>query len=222
MTQRMLMVLTSHAALGDSGRPTGFWLEELVVPLRAFRAAGLEVDLASVLGGRPPLDPGSADFDASDVADLDALLDSAQTLTEVDPARYDAVFLVGGHGAMWDFPNNDSLARIVSEVHLAGVVGAVCHGVAGLVDATTFDGVPLVRGRVLTGFSDDEETAVGADAVIPFSVQQRLAELGGVVEVGAPFTEHVRRDGRLVTGQNPMSSAAVATEVIDALADVRR
>ncbi|MBG6134925.1 type 1 glutamine amidotransferase domain-containing protein [Longispora fulva] len=221
MTQRILMVLTSHDALGDSGMPTGFWLEELVAPLHAFRTAGHDVELASVLGGRPPLDPGSATYDTAAVPDLDELLATTAALDTVDPARYAGVFLVGGHGTMWDFPQDPHLARIVTAVHATGAVGAVCHGVAGLLGATAGDGTPLVRDRRVTGFSDAEESMVGADAVIPFWLQRRLADLGADVEVGAPFTEHVRRDGRLVTGQNPQSSAATAAALVEVLAGVR-
>ncbi|GII05582.1 dimethylallyltransferase [Planobispora takensis] len=210
------MVLTSHDTFGTTGRPTGFWLEELAVPLRAFREAGLAVDLASVRGGRPPVDPASTTDPAIDPA-LEALLTSSAPLTSVDPADYDAVFLVGGHGTMWDFPTDESLARIVSTIGPTGVVAAVCHGVAGLLGATTPTGDPLVAGRTVTGFSDAEEVLAGASAALPFSLEQRLKTLGAVVEVGEPFTPTVRRDGRLLTGQNPASSAGLAAAVIDAL-----
>ncbi|WP_433254539.1 type 1 glutamine amidotransferase domain-containing protein [Streptosporangium sp. CA-135522] len=217
MSQRILVVLTSHDVLGSTGRPTGFWLEELVTPLLAFQRAGLQVDLASTRGGLPPVDPSSADFDISQIADLDTLLADTMPLKSVDPHGYDAVFLVGGHGTMWDFPANDTLAEIVSSVYHAGVVAAVCHGVAGLLEATTPEGAPLVAERTVTGFSDAEEALVGADTAIPFSLQQRLKALGAVVEVGEPFTVTVRRDGRLLTGQNPASSAGVAQALVEAL-----
>ncbi|MGY0235895.1 type 1 glutamine amidotransferase domain-containing protein [Longispora urticae] len=221
MTQRILMVLTSHGELGASGTATGFWLEELAAPLAAFRSAGFDVELASVRGGRPPLDPGSAEYDAGAVPDLDDLLAATTALDTVDPARYAGVFLVGGHGTMWDFPDDPHLARLVTDVHRTGAVGAVCHGVAGLLGATADDGTPLVAGRLVTGFSDAEEKMIGADAVIPFHLQQRLTGLGATVEVGAPFTGCVRRDGRLVTGQNPQSSAATAAALVEVLASVR-
>ena len=211
------MVLTSHDTLGTSGRPTGFWMEELVAPLRAFRHAGLAVDLSSVRGGQPPVDPASTGDTAPDPA-LDALLAGTVPLASVDPAGYDAVFLVGGHGTMWDFPDNEALAAIVSTIGRTGVVAAVCHGVAGLVGATTSTGDPIVAGRTVTGFSDAEEVLAGATAALPFSLEQRLKSLGAVVEVGEPFTPTVRRDGRLLTGQNPASSAGVAAAVVDVLA----
>ena len=211
------MVLTSHSTLGTSGRPTGFWMEELVAPLRAFRHAGLAVDLSSVRGGQPPVDPASTGDTAPDPA-LDALLAGTVPLASVDPAGYDAVFLVGGHGTMWDFPDNEALAAIVSTIGRTGVVAAVCHGVAGLVGATTSTGDPIVAGRTVTGFSDAEEVLAGATAALPFSLEQRLKSLGAVVEVGEPFTPTVRRDGRLLTGQNPASSAGVAAAVVDVVA----
>jgi putative intracellular protease/amidase len=216
MTRSILMVLTSHDTFGTTGRPTGFWLEELVVPLRAFRDAGLAVDLTSVRGGRPPIDPASTADTVTDPG-LDAMLTSTAPLASVDPADYDAVFLVGGHGTMWDFPDDESLARLVGAIGRTGVVAAVCHGAAGLLGATTSTGDPLVAGRTVTGFSDAEEVLAGAMAALPFSLEQRLKNLGAVVEVGEPFTPTVRRDGRLLTGQNPASSAGVAAAVIDAL-----
>ncbi|WP_109597655.1 type 1 glutamine amidotransferase domain-containing protein [Actinoplanes xinjiangensis] len=217
MTRSVLMVLTSHDTFGTTGRPTGFWLEELVVPLEAFRDAGLAVDLASVRGGRPPVDPASTGDAALDPA-LDADLTRTVPLASVDPAGYDAVFLVGGHGTMWDFPDDGSLSGIVGTIGRTGVVAAVCHGVAGLLGATTPTGDPLVAGRTVTGFSDAEELLAGATAALPFSLERRLKDLGAVVEIGAPFTSTVRRDGLLITGQNPASSAGVAAAVVDALA----
>ena len=219
MSHELLMIMTSNGILGDSGRPTGVWVEEVCVPLKAFRDAGFTVSAASPLGGRPPNDPRSAGFDTSTVPDLEAWLDGAGVLAEVDPGRYAAVFLAGGHGTMWDFAGNEALDLIVGSVAARGIVAAVCHGPAGLLGAAGADGEPLVAGRTVTAFSDAEEDAAGASAVIPFSLQQRLAALGAAVEVAAPFTANVRRDGNLVTGQNPASSAAVAEAVIAALRD---
>lgn len=222
MSNELLMIVTSHGALGDSGLPTGAWLEEMCVPLKAFRDAGLAVAIASPLGGRPPIDPNSAGFDTSAVPDLEARLDRTEILANVDPGRYAAVFLAGGHGTMWDFPMDEALARVVGSVASHGVVAAVCHGPAGLLGAVGADGKPLVAGRTITAFSDAEEDAAGASAVIPFSLQQELAALGAAVEVAAPFAANVRRDGNLVTGQNPASSAAIAEATIAAVRDLRR
>ncbi|CRK61844.1 ThiJ/PfpI family protein [Alloactinosynnema sp. L-07] len=190
-------MLTSTASLG--GRPTGAWLEEFAIPAQVFGEAGFTVDVASILGGTPPIDPASGSAGPTDTV----------AVADVDPSGYDAVFLVGGHGTMADFPDNPALARLLTEVSL---VAAVCHGSAALLN------VPgLVRGRTLTAFSDAEETIVGADAIIPFSLERRLAQLGAIVEVGDPFTSTVRRDGKLFTGQNPQSSAELADLVVKEL-----
>jgi putative intracellular protease/amidase len=217
MGSELLMIVTSNGTLGNSGLPTGVWLEEVCVPLKAFRDAGLAVAGASPMGGRPPIDPNSAGFDTSAVPDLDAWLAGTRPLGDVDPGRYDAVFLAGGHGTMWDFPANEALAGVIGDVASHGVVAAVCHGPAGLIGATDEGGKPLVAGRTITAFSDAEEDATASSAIIPFSLQQRLAALGATVEVSEPFTVNVRRDGNLVTGQNPASSAAVAEAVIAAV-----
>lgn len=222
MNIELLMIVTSHGTLGDSGVPTGAWLEEVCVPLKAFRDAGLGVAIASPLGGRPPIDPNSAGFDTSSVPDLEAWLDGTGVLADVDPGRYDAVFLAGGHGTMWDFPGNRTLARVVGDVASRGVVAAVCHGPTGLLGAAGPDGKPLVAGRTITAFSDAEEDAAGASGVIPFSLQQELAALGAAVEVAAPFTANVRRDGNLVTGQNPASSAVIAEATVAAVRDLHK
>ncbi len=221
MPNELLMIMTSNGTLGDSGRPTGVWVEEVCVPLKAFRDAGFTVSAASPMGGRPPVDPRSAAFDTSTVPDLEAWLDGTGPLADVDPGRYAAVFLVGGHGTMWDFPGNAELSRVVAAVASRGVVSAVCHGPAGLIGVTSPDGKPLIAGRTVTAFSDAEEDAAGTRDASPFSLQEELASLGAIVEVAAPFTENVRRDGNLVTGQNPMSSAAVAKAVTAAVADLR-
>lgn len=190
----VLLVLTSAATLG--GHPTGVWLEEYTVPLHAFKAAGFTVDVASVLGGTPPIDPASGSGGPTDTL----------ALADVDPAAYDAVFLVGGHGAMADFPDNPVLAEVLRNTD---VVAAVCHGSAGLLNV-----LDLVEGRVVTVFSDSEETAAGADAFIPFSLARKMVELGANVEAGDPFTSSVRQDGKLFTGQNPQSSGALADLVV--------
>jgi putative intracellular protease/amidase len=222
MTGELLMIVTSNKTLGDSGLPTGAWLEEVCVPLKAFRDAGLAVAIASPLGGRPPIDPNSAGFDTSAVPDREEWLDGTEIMADVDPGRYAAVFLAGGHGTMWDFPDSQALSRIVGSVASNGVVAAVCHGPAGLIGAADADGKPLVAGRTVTAFSDAEEDAAGASAVVPFSLQRELTALGATVEVAAPFTVNVRRDGNLVTGQNPASSAATAEAAIAAVRDLRR
>lgn len=225
---RILIVLTSHATLGNTGKPTGFYLEELAVPYWAFRDAGHSVDLASIAGGKPPHDPASLRDDPKDnpeavtrfLADKDAAASLSRTLPieAVKPASYDAVFLPGGHGTMWDLPGNPALARVIGTIAKdRGAVGAVCHGPAGLVDAKGSDGQPLVRGKRVNSFTDAEERASGLGGTVPFMLETRLRELGGIFEGGPDFAPYAVRDGTLVTGQNPASSAKVAALMLEIL-----
>lgn len=230
MAERALVLLTSHARLGDTGKDTGFYWEELAAPYYALLDAGLEVDIASVSGGEPPADPGSAEGDAvtepvrrflgDDVA-MKALKNSAAVAT-VNPAAYRIVFLPGGHGAMWDLPTTPAVGRLVADAYEAGaVVGAVCHGPAGLTEVTLSDGEPLVKGRRVTGFTDSEEHAVGLEAVVPFLLETKLRSLGADVVVADDFSVHALRDGRLVTGQNPASSVKVGELLLEAMREGR-
>ncbi|MGI5241462.1 type 1 glutamine amidotransferase domain-containing protein [Dactylosporangium sp. CA-139066] len=205
----ILIVLTSHATLGDTGRPTGYYVSEAAEPWRAFTAAGHTVELASIAGGVPAADGDWAGFE-----DFRPVV-AAGTIPvgAADPARYDAVFLAGGHGTMWDFPGSAELAALVEAVHeRGGVVGAVCHGPAGLPAS-------VLAGREVAGFTDEEEQAVGLTGVVPFSLQQRLTQRGAVVRTAPAFQAQAVRDGRLVTGQNPASAAGVAEGVLQALSE---
>ncbi len=226
------LILTSHTALGDTGRPTGFHFEELATPYFALVDAGHEVVLASIRGGAAPHDPGSFKAEASArpasvnrfAADPAAMAKLATTtaVADLDAAGLDGVFLPGGHGTMWDFPGNPALAQLISRVHAGGgVIGAVCHGPAGLVDATRPDGTPLIQGLRVNSFTNAEEAAIGLTAVMPFLLETRLRDLGSVFEAGDNWTSKAVSDGRVVTGQNPMSAAAVAALTVEALADIR-
>ncbi|WP_424975617.1 type 1 glutamine amidotransferase domain-containing protein [Dinoroseobacter sp. S124A] len=228
----ILIVLTSHTALGETGRPTGFYYEELAVPYWALVDAGHRVTLASIQGGAAAHDPTSLDAEPSkrpaavqrflDAPEAMAALANTAAISDIDPAAYDAIFLPGGHGTAFDFPQSTALAKAVSAIHAAGgVVAAVCHGPAGLVNATRADGTPLVAGLRVNSFTNAEEEAVGLTDVVPFLLETRFRELGAHFEAGADFTETAIRDGRLITGQNPMSSAAVATLLLDALTETR-
>jgi putative intracellular protease/amidase len=227
---KILVVLTSHTAMGDTGRLTGFFYEELATPYWAFIDAGFDVDIASIQGGAAAYDPSSLDADATArpapvrrfLADPTAMSKLAKTspIEAVNEATYNAVFLPGGHGTMWDFPGSGALARIVGTFFDAGkVVGAVCHGPAGLLSARRADGRPIVAGRRVNGFTDAEEQAVGLTHVVPFLLETRLREQGGLFENGPNFQPYAVRDGNLVTGQNPASSALVAESIIAALRD---
>jgi len=219
----VLMIVTSHARLGDSEKPTGFWLEELAAPYGVFRDAGLAIDIASPAGGRPPADPKSEQSEEAAVRrfldDREAMarLESTRRLADVT-ARYDAYFVVGGHGVMWDLATSTELASLLGRAHDAGkVIAAVCHGPAALVGVRDAKGHPIVAGRRIAAFSNEEEDAVGLTGVVPFPLETRLRELGARYERGPKWGAFAVRDGNLVTGQNPQSSADTAREVLAAL-----
>lgn len=219
----VLMIVTSHARLGETDKPTGFWLEELAAPYAVFRDAGLRIDLASPAGGRPPADPKSETSDAEPVrrflGDPEAMAQLASTRRLADVAEgYDAYFVVGGHGVMWDLATSPEAAALLGRAHDAGkVVAAVCHGPAALVGVRDAQGQPIVSGRRVAAFSNEEEDAVGLTGVVPFQLETRLRELGARYERGPKWSAFAVRDGKLVTGQNPQSSAETAREVLAAL-----
>lgn len=216
------MVLTSTAVLGDSGRLGGFNASEAARPWAVFRDAGHRVDLGSVAGGEPPRD--EVDLDDPDQAAF--FTEAAEQLAatpaahQIDPSGYDAVFFVGGHTTMWDFPDNPALASIARAIYEhGGVVGAVCHGPAALVGLTLSDGSLLVAGKRVAAFTKSEEVAGGMIDLIPFVLSERLIAQGAEHVPAPDWSEHVVRDGRLVTGQNPASARRTAQQVIEALAD---
>lgn len=222
--KRILMVTTSHASLGDTGEATGLWFEELATPYYTFVDAGAQVAIASIRGGRIPIDPRSRS-DAGGgpasverfMADAGAMDKLAHSLPVADVRADDcaAVFLPGGHGTMWDLPQSAALASLLGAAWDADkVVAAVCHGPAGLLNARDAAGRLLVDGRRVTGFTDSEEAAAGLAATVPFLLEARLRELGGQFESGPDFQPHALADGRLVTGQNPASSAQTAALVL--------
>jgi putative intracellular protease/amidase len=223
----VLFVLTSTKTMGVSGKPTGAWLEEFTIPYYAIRDAGFVTSVATTAGGAVPFDPRSTESGSVDVPEnmrfrTDAELHTTvQTTPSVEQVRFDdyaAIFLPGGHGTMWDFPNSTALARGVSDIFAAGKpVAAVCHGPAGLVRATAPDGRPLVANRWASAFTTKEEVAVGLKEVVPFLLDERLASLGARVVKGRNFATTAVVDGRLITGQNPQSARATAALLIAAL-----
>lgn len=228
MAKRALVILTSHDRLGDSGRATGFYYEELATPYWALVDAGLSVDIASVQGGPAPHDPGSLGAPGSRPADVERFVgdpaavekvQATRNVAEVRAEEYDAFFLPGGHGTMWDLPTSTALAELLGRAFdLGKVIGAVCHGPAGLVAARRADGRPIVEGKRVNSFTDAEEAAVGLTQVVPFLLESRLRQLGASFEGAGNFQPYAVRDGNLVTGQNPMSSPLVAAEMVKALA----
>ena len=223
---KVLIVLTSHDELGNTGEKTGFWLEELAAPYYVFRDAGAEVTLASPRGGQPPLDPKSASPDFQTAATrrfeadaaAKAALAATHRLADMAIGDYDAVFYPGGHGPLWDLASDaHSIALIEAALAAGKPVGAVCHAPAVLREVKGPDGAPLVKGKAVTGFSNSEEAAVALTDVVPFLVEDMLVAKGGSYSRGADWAPHVVRDGLLVTGQNPASSAPTAEALLDML-----
>lgn len=220
---KILLVLTSHGQLGDTGKRTGFWLEELAAPYYVFKDAGAEVVLASPKGGQPPLDPKSDEPDAQTDAtrrfraDREAMqaLASTTPLASVNADDFDAVFYPGGHGPLWDLAESqDSRALIESTLAAGKPVAAVCHAPGVLRHVQAADGTPLVKGKRVTGFTNTEEAAVGLTKVVPFLVEDMLKANGGQYSKGADWQSYVVTDGLLVTGQNPASSAEGAKALL--------
>ena len=226
MAKMILMVLTSHDELGATGEKTGFWLEEFAAPYYVFKDAGADVTLASPKGGQPPVDPKSDEQDNQtdatrrfkDDKDAQDQLASTVKLSEVDAADFDAVFYPGGHGPLWDLVTDPDSIHLIEAFWRAGKpVSAVCHAPIVLIHAKDENGVLIVEGRKVTGFTNGEEDAVGLTSVVPLLVEDALKERGGKYEKADDFTAFAVQDGRLITGQNPPSSERTAELVLEAL-----
>lgn len=223
---KILMVLTSHDTLGDTGKKTGFWLEEFAAPYYVFKDAGADIILASPKGGQPPIDPSSDSADAQtddtrrfkDDPETQKHLATTLKLSDVTEDGFDAIFYPGGHGPLWDLAESADSKRLIEAFAAADLpVGAVCHAPAVFRHTQGADGKPLVSGRRVTGFTNTEEEAVGLTDVVPFLVEDMLKANGGQYEKGADWASFVLRDGKLVTGQNPASSAAAAQDILGLL-----
>ncbi|MER6026451.1 type 1 glutamine amidotransferase domain-containing protein [Streptomyces sp. NPDC001851] len=220
---KVLLALTSHGELGDTGRSTGFYVPEAAHPYEVFTKAGYQVDFVSVRGGSSPLDGVAPDDEdaARFLADpaVAAKLADTPTADRLDPADYAAVYFVGGHGTMWDFPDATELTAFAAAVYeRGGVVAAVCHGPSALVNLRLSDGTHLVDGKEVAVFTNAEEESVELAEVVPFLLQTRLTERGATVRTGPMWAENTVADGRLVTGQNPASAARVAELTVGILA----
>lgn len=224
--KKILMVLTSHDRLGDTGLKTGFWLEEFAAPYYVFKDAGHAITLASPAGGQPPLDPKSNEpaFQTEAThrfrADADAAhrLASTKRLADVNPADFDAVFYPGGHGPLWDLAEDPhSIALIEATLDAGKPLGAVCHAPGVLRHAKQADGTPLVRDRRVTGFTNSEEAAVQLTKIVPFLVEDMLKANGAQYSSGPDWQPNAVVDGLLITGQNPASSELVARKLLEAL-----
>jgi putative intracellular protease/amidase len=223
---KVLMVITSHDQLGDTGRKTGFWLEELAAPYYAFKDAGVEITLASPKGGRPPLDPMSNELAfRTDLtirfqkdAAADAQLDKTVRLDSLKQEDFDTVFYPGGHGPMWDLAEDKNSIKLIESFLSAGKpIAIVCHSTGALRHVMTPEGKPLVQGKEVTGFTNGEEDAVGLTTVVPFLVEDEMLKLGAIFSKKANWESHVVSDGLLITGQNPRSSGPTAKTLMAAV-----
>ncbi|WP_253822116.1 type 1 glutamine amidotransferase domain-containing protein [Vibrio sp. 99-8-1] len=221
--QKILMVLTSHQDLGDTGEKTGFWVEEFAAPYYAFIDAGIDVTLASPAGGQPPIDPKSEldDFQTEATKRFDAdttaqqQLASTLKLADVSSQQFDAVFYPGGHGPLWDLTENShSISLIESFLDSNKPVAAVCHASAVLLNAKTSDGEPVVKGKAVTGFSNSEEDAVQLSDIVPFLLEDELKKQGAEYQKVSDWNSFVVHDGLIVTGQNPASSESAAEKLL--------
>jgi putative intracellular protease/amidase len=222
----ILMVLTSHDKLGNTGKKTGFWLEEFAAPYYVFKDAGARIALASPLGGQPPLDPKSDEPDSQTAAtkrfkaDAEAIkvLRTTQKLSDIRAADFDAVFYPGGHGPLWDLAEDTHSISLIESLYAAGKpIAAVCHAPGVLRHVRMTNGDPLVKGKRVTGFANTEEAAVQLTKIVPFLVEDTLKECGGDYSKGADWQPYVLVDGTLITGQNPASSEVAAQKLLGLL-----
>ena len=220
---KILMILTSHDELGDTGKKTGFWLEEFAAPYYVLKDAGADITLASPLGGQPPLDPSSDTDDAQTPATerfknddaAQKVLADTHVLAKIDPAEYDAVFYPGGHGPLWDLAEDAHGIKLLEAFAKNDrPIAAVCHAPGVFKNTKGSDGQPLVSGKTVTGFTNSEEEGVGLTDVVPFLVEDMLKANGGKYESGKDWESFVVVDGKLVTGQNPASSEEAAEKLL--------
>lgn len=223
---KILMVLTSHDQMGDTGEKTGFWAEEMAAPYYAFTGAGAEVTLASPRGGQAPVDPTSLlpDFQTDATRryekddELKELLASTVKLSEIKGDDHDAVFYPGGHGPLFDLTSNRDSIALIESFHRSGKpIAAVCHGPAVLLEARAENGEPLIKGKEVAGFTNSEEAAVNMTEVVPFSLEDELEARGGVYRSVGDWKALAIKDGGLITGQNPASSEPVAHALLESM-----
>lgn len=228
---KICVITTSHGQLGDTGRKTGTWLEELAVPYYIFKDAGAGMTLASPLGGRIPIDPKSESIIASTSAtrrfqkDLEVAdwLAHSIPLTAVNAVNFDMAFLPGGYGAIWDFADNDPLIQVLDDFSRQNkIIGLLSYGAVALTSMKTFEGEPFVKGKDLTAFSSTEETVAGLADIIPFSLESRLLASNAYYSKAANYICHTIVCGKMVTGQNPGSAAEVAKKMLALLKEARR
>jgi len=225
--KHILIVLTSHAELGNTGEKTGFWVEEFAAPYYAFTDAGIKVSIASTLGGQPPIDPKSESEDFQTAAtkrydadsEAQALMANTAKLADVDAADYDAVFYPGGHGPLWDLTDNVVSISLIEKFLAANKpIGAVCHATAAFLNVKDASGEYVVKGKAVTGFTNSEEEAVQLTDIVPFLLEDELVKRGGDYQKVADWNAFAVQDGLVITGQNPQSSELAAQKLLAALA----
>lgn len=223
---KVLIVLTSHSELGDTGKKTGFWIEEFATPYYTLKDAGAEITLASPKGGQPPIDPKSTEPGAqteatrrfNDDKDLQKLLSKTKVLSGIKADDFDAVFFPGGHGPLWDLSNDADSIQLIQEFwSTKKPIATVCHAPAVLLNVTDEKGEPLVKGKNVTGFTNTEEEAVQLTDVVPFLLEDELKNRGGNYSKKENWSSYVVKDGLLITGQNPASSEEAAKELLNFL-----
>ncbi|TKB97315.1 type 1 glutamine amidotransferase domain-containing protein [Pedobacter cryotolerans] len=223
---KVLIILTSHSELGNTGKKTGFWIEEFAAPYYVLAGAGAEITIASPKGGQPPIDPKSDEPDAQTEAtkrfkadaDLKEKLSQTVKLSEINAEDFDAVFYPGGHGPLWDLANDEKSISLIQEfIGSNKPVALVCHAPGALIKVKNADGEPLVKGKEVTGFSNTEEDAVQLTDVVPFLLEDEFKKLGGNYSKGPDWGSYVKKDGLLITGQNPASSEEAAKVLLDLL-----
>ncbi len=222
MTNKILIVLTSHSQLGNTGKPTGAFLKEFTDPQKVFVDAGYTVDFASPKGGIVPIDGMNLD-DQTNKSFLEnptykSQIENSIPLSTINESEYDAIFLAGGHGTMWDFPNDKNLIKILENAYSSDKpIGSACHGVAGFLNVKDKNGEYIVKGKKVNSFTNDEEHAVSLQDVVPFMLETELTNRGGIFEKSDLWQSHVAVDGNLITGQNPASAIGCAQEIIKQL-----
>jgi putative intracellular protease/amidase len=223
--KKVLIVVSNHGQLGNTGKPTGWYLPEVAHPYHVFTEKGHSVDFVSPQGGAAPVDPGSVEIFKDDPVCQNFLknpvfksLENTPSPSQVNPNNYNVIFCAGGHGPMFDFPENEGLNKLIATVYEAGgIVGAVCHGTVGLVNVKLSNGDYLVKGKKVAGFTNDEEDQIGLSQVVPFLLETRLEERGAIFTKAANWAPHVANDQRVISGQNPASATLVAEEIAKAL-----
>ena len=223
-TKRILFVVTSHSQLGNSGKTTGYYLSEVSHPWKVLIEAGYEIDIMSPQGGKAPYDESG--FDMTDSINKEfwenekyqGKIENTLKPSEVDPKDYRAIYYAGGHGTMWDFPNNKEIASIASEIYENnGCIAAVCHGPAALLNIKMSDGKFLIAGKRINSFTNAEEESINLQSEVPFALETALIEKGAIFEKSDLWQAHVVSDKRVITGQNPASAKSVGEAIVKEL-----